>query len=179
MCIRDRHNALNALFAAGMVQTLGVDTETLQAGLNSFKPVPHRLEPVGEVNGVRYINDSKATNVDAVTYALDAIEAPIVWIAGGTDKGNDYAPLQSLVRQKVVALVCMGADNTKLRTAFAETVALIEETKSAVEAVAVATRLAQAGQVVLLSPACASFDLFKNYIDRGDQFRAAVQDLQV
>ncbi len=175
--LRGKHNALNALFAAGMAQVLGLTVEEVKAGLESFQPVPHRLEPVGTINDVLYINDSKATNVDAVTYALDAMETEVIWIAGGTDKGNDYSPLFELVQQKVKALVCMGVDNTKLKAAFGDQVEEIQEAKSAQEAVALAASLAKPGQVVLLSPACASFDLFKNYIDRGDQFRTAVQKL--
>ena len=175
--LRGRHNALNALFAVGMAQALGVGMKVLQEGLNTFQPVPHRLETVGEVNGVIYINDSKATNVDAVTYALEAMTQPIVWIAGGTDKGNDYEPLFALAKSKVQALICLGADNTKLKAAFADKIDTIREANRAEDAVQAAFQLAQPGQVVLLSPACASFDLFKNYIDRGDQFRAAVKVL--
>lgn len=176
--LKGKHNALNALFAAGMAQTFGISTEEIRVGLESFQPIPHRLEPVGVIDGVTYINDSKATNVDAVTYALDAMDKDIVWIAGGTDKGNDYTPLLEAARTKVKALVCLGADNTKLKAAFAGIIDNIEETNTAQDAVLAAKALAKEGQVVLLSPACASFDLFKNYIDRGDQFRAAVQALQ-
>lgn len=175
--LRGKHNALNALFAAGMAQAVGLSWEEIKAGLLSFEPVPHRLEPVRELDKVVYINDSKATNVDAVTYALDAMEKPVVWIAGGTDKGNDYSPLMELVQEKVTALICLGVDNTKLKAAFGDRIENIQEAKSAQEAVDLASKVAQPGQVVLLSPACASFDLFKNYIDRGDQFRAAVQQL--
>lgn len=177
--LRGKHNALNAMFAAGMAHHLGATPAQLQAGLDAFQPVPHRLEPVGEVNGVVYINDSKATNVDAVAYALDAMTQQVVWIAGGTDKGNDYTPLLALAAQKVVALVCMGIDNTKLKVAFGGIIPEIHETGSAQEAVRVAQSLAQPGQVVLLSPACASFDLFQNYIDRGNQFRQAVGEAGV
>lgn len=175
--LRGRHNALNALFAANMVLKLGVSAEQVASGLASFQPVPHRLEPVGHINGVDYINDSKATNVDAVSYALEAMNQPIVWIAGGTDKGNDYAPITALVRDKVKALVCLGLDNTKLKAAFGDDFNDITETQSAADAVQLARQLAAPGDVVLLSPACASFDLFDNYIDRGDQFRLAVQEM--
>lgn len=174
--LRGKHNALNAMFAAGMAHHLGATPAQLQAGLDTFQPVPHRLEPVGELDGVTYINDSKATNVDAVTYALDAMTQEVIWIAGGTDKGNDYAPLLPLAAQKVKALICLGADNTKLKAAFGDTIPVIRETNNARDAVAAARSLAQPGQVVLLSPACASFDLFKNYIDRGNQFRQAVAE---
>lgn len=175
--LKGKHNALNALFAASMVKTFGATNEQIKAGLASFQPVPHRLEPVGKIDGVEYINDSKATNVDAVTYALDAMDKEIIWIAGGTDKGNDYTPLLEAARTKVKALVCLGADNTKLKAAFAALIDTIEETTTAEDAVKVARSLAREGQVVLLSPACASFDLFKNYMARGDQFRAAVQKI--
>ena len=176
--LRGKHNALNALFAAGMALGTGISEAEIEAGLRTFEPVPHRLEPVGTIGEVLYINDSKATNVDAVTYALDAMDKEVVWIAGGTDKGNDYSPLFQLVQNKVKALICMGVDNTKLKAAFGEHIENIQEAKSAQEAVDLASKIAQAGQVVLLSPACASFDLFKNYIDRGNQFRAAVQGLK-
>ncbi|MEZ4984784.1 MAG: UDP-N-acetylmuramoyl-L-alanine--D-glutamate ligase [Saprospiraceae bacterium] len=173
--LKGKHNALNALFAAGMAQAMGATVAQIQEALHTFQPVPHRLEPVGERNGVTFINDSKATNVDAVSYALDAMNKDIVWIAGGTDKGNDYAPLFAQVAAKVKALVCLGADNTKLIDVFSGKIDIIKEAKSAREAVHLAAEIAKPGQVVLLSPACASFDLFKNYIDRGDQFRAAVK----
>jgi UDP-N-acetylmuramoylalanine--D-glutamate ligase len=173
--LRGRHNALNALFAVEIARACGLTLDQLEAGLRSFQPVPHRLEPVGEVDGIRFINDSKATNVDAVGFALAAMDRPIIWIAGGQDKGNDYDPLHTVVREKVKALVCLGKDNRKLRAAFAPLLDNIVETASMADAVAAARQLASPGEVVLLSPACASFDLFKNYIDRGDQFRAAVQ----
>ncbi len=176
--LRGRHNALNALFALRVGRELGVEPADLQRGLDSFQVPAHRLELVAEIDGVTYINDSKATNVDATYYALDALPGPIVWIAGGTDKGNDYAPLQALAAERVRALVCLGVDNTKLRTAFADTIAEQRETDGAAAAVLAARELAQPGDTVLLSPACASFDLFKNYVDRGDRFRAAVQALQ-
>ncbi len=172
--LRGRHNALNALFALRVGRELGVEPAKLQQGLNTFQVPEHRLEQVAEIDGVTYINDSKATNVDATYYALDALPGPLVWIAGGTDKGNDYAPLQELAGERVRALVCLGVDNVKLRTAFAGTVSEQRETDSAEAAVAAARELARPGDTVLLSPACASFDLFKNYVDRGDRFRAAV-----
>ncbi len=172
-----RHNARNANFALRIALALGADGNALQEGLNTFRAVPHRLERVGERRGLLFINDSKATNTDAVQYALDAVEAPIVWIAGGTDKGNDYLPLVELVRAKVRALVCLGVDNTKLRASFDPVIDNIVEVQSMAAAVQAALQLGQAGDTVLLSPACASFDLFKNYIDRGDQFRAVVHGL--
>lgn len=176
--LRGRHNYLNAAFAIAALLRLGMDAAIIQRGLESFKPVPHRLEPVAEIAGASYINDSKATNVDAVFYALQAMEKPIVWIVGGKDKGNDYEPLFSLVKNKVKAIVCLGADNRKLQTVFAGMTPKLTETASAEGAVAAAYELAEDGDVVLLSPACASFDLFQNYEDRGDQFKAAVNKLK-
>jgi len=133
---------------------------------------------VATVNGITWINDSKATNVDSVFYALQALEQPAVWIVGGQDKGNDYTPLLSLVRKKVKAIVCMGVDNSKIIRAFEKMKKPLVETRSAQEAVRAAEKLATSGDTVLLSPACASFDLFKNYEDRGAQFKAAVLDLK-
>jgi UDP-N-acetylmuramoylalanine--D-glutamate ligase len=175
--LRGKHNALNAAFALRIARECGADPADLQRGLDSFEPAPHRLESVGTIDGVEFINDSKATNVDAVFYALDAMERPIVWIAGGTDKGNDYDPLLALAKAKVRALVCLGVDNEKLRAAFAEQLPTVVETRNMETAIQQARQLAQPGDVVLLSPACASFDLFKNYIDRGDQFRTQVLNL--
>lgn len=172
--LRGKHNALNAAFALRIAREFGVAPAALQVGLDSFRPAPHRLEFVAEIDGVRYLNDSKATNVDAVYYALDAMEGPIVWIAGGTDKGNDYSPLFALAKAKVKTLICLGVDNEKLKAAFAEHVATTVETQSMEQALTAARRHARPGDVVLLSPACASFDLFKNYMDRGDQFRKLV-----
>lgn len=172
------HNAMNALFAIRGALEMGLSPEVIQHGLNTFVPVPHRLEKVAEIDGVEYINDSKATNVDSVYYALQAMEKPVVWIAGGQDKGNDYAPLMPFVTEKVKAVVCLGVDNAKLFQTFNELVkGHIVDTKSMAEAVGAAHDLAARGDVVLLSPACASFDLFKNYEDRGDQFRNEVQKL--
>ena len=172
--LRGAHNALNALFAIHAAQYLAVSTAAIQAGLESFQPVPHRLESVATIAEVEYINDSKATNVDAVFYALQAMEKPIVWVVGGVDKGNDYQPLLELVRDKVKAIVCLGVDNQKIIDAFGDFEIPIKETQDAAKAVQVSRDLSVPGDVVLLSPACASFDLFKNYLDRGDQFREAV-----
>ncbi len=175
--LRGKHNALNALFAIAIAQEMGLSNPAIQAGLESFQTVPHRMEEVAKVDGVTYINDSKATNVDAVAYALDAMRARVVWIAGGTDKGNDYTPLLDLVEEKVHTLICLGIDNQKLRNSFSGRVTNLLETQSVTEALAMARQYAYIGDTVLLSPACASFDLFKNYIDRGDQFRAAAHAL--
>ncbi|MBF9237903.1 UDP-N-acetylmuramoyl-L-alanine--D-glutamate ligase [Hymenobacter sp. BT683] len=172
-----QHNRQNTLAAVLAARVAGLSTEEIEAALATFQNADHRLQPVGEINGVRFINDSKATNVEAAWYALDGIKQPIVWIAGGTDKGNDYSSLLGPVRNRVKALVCLGVDNAKLRTAFDKEVPHVEETQSMADAVARAAALAAPGDVVLLSPCCASFDLFKNYEDRGRQFTQAVQGL--
>lgn len=169
-----RHNFMNALFAVKTALHLGVEPDRIQEGLNTFVNVPHRLEKVANIKGVTYINDSKATNVDSVYYALEAMTQPTIWIVGGQDKGNDYGPLLDFVKAKVKAIVCMGVDNHKIVQSFSGVIDSIVETRSAAEAVQQAARLASTGDTVLLSPACASFDLFKNYEDRGDQFKAAV-----
>jgi UDP-N-acetylmuramoylalanine--D-glutamate ligase len=172
-----QHNHQNMAAAILAARVAGISPAQIEAALATFKNAEHRLQLVREVNDVQFIDDSKATNVEAAWYALDGIKRPIVWIAGGTDKGNDYAPIQPLAEQKVKALVCLGVDNAKLRTAFDDKVPHVEETQSMVDAVRRAAALASPGDVVLLSPCCASFDLFKNYEDRGRQFAAAVQAL--
>lgn len=177
--LKGRHNRFNALCAIHAVQRYGLNREQIMKGLQSFVNVPHRLEVVDTISGVEYINDSKATNVDAVYYALEAMEKPVVWIAGGTDKGNNYSPLMPLVREKVNHLICLGVDNEKLKSTFRDEFDYIFEAKSAEDAVRLAASLAFEEDVVLLSPACASFDLFKNYEDRGDQFKAAVKQLRI
>ena len=176
--LKGKHNMFNATAAIKAVKELKISNSLIQKGLETFMPVPHRLEKVAVIDGVEYINDSKATNVDAVYYALEAMDKPTIWVVGGTDKGNDYAPVADFVKEKVKAIVCLGVDNTKIKTYFKNICNKIIETKSAKEAVEQSEKLAERGDVVLLSPACASFDLFKNYIDRGDQFRAAVLDLR-
>ncbi len=175
--LKGNHNMFNATAAILAIKQLGISNALIQKGLETFQPVPHRLEKVAVVDGVEYINDSKATNVDAVYYALEAMDKPTVWVVGGTDKGNDYEPLADLAKEKVKAIVCLGVDNTKIKEYFNSICSTIIETQSAQEAVKQSKKLAGKGDVVLLSPACASFDLFKNYIDRGDQFRAAVLKL--
>ena len=172
-----QHNRQNILAAVLCARVAGVDKAQIEAALATFRNADHRLQPVGEVNGATFINDSKATNVEAAWYALDGITKPIVWIAGGTDKGNDYASLVPLAQARVKALICLGVDNEKLRAAFTGAVPYIVETRSMTDAVERAATLARPGDVVLLSPACASFDLFKNYEDRGRQFAAAVQEM--
>ena len=168
----------NAACAIRTALELGVPADMICEGLMSFVPPLHRLELVVESDGILWINDSKATNVDSVCFALQAVDRPIVWIAGGTDKGNDYSPLFDLVRTRVKAMVWMGADNTKLMEVFGSFGLPMAEAGSAKEAVEQAAIFAEEGDVVLLSPACASFDLFKNYEERGDQFRSAVLESQ-
>lgn len=169
-----QHNRQNMMAAVLCARIAGVEKPQIEASLATFQNADHRLQPVGEINGVRFINDSKATNVEAAWYALDGVQQPIIWIAGGTDKGNDYTTLVPLAQAKVKALICLGVDNEKLKVSFGNVVPHLEETQSVETAVRRATELAQPGDVVLLSPACASFDLFKNYEDRGRQFAAAV-----
>lgn len=175
--LRGRHNGLNALFAIRIARTLNVSEQQIQRALDTFQPAEHRMEVVVTTDGRTWINDSKATNVEATYFALEALSGPTVWIAGGTDKGNDYDVLRPLARENVRTLICMGVDNRKLTAAFASDVERIVECRSAPAAVAFAHRFAEPGDTILLSPCCASFDLFKNYSDRGDQFRAAVQNL--
>ncbi|WP_421870621.1 UDP-N-acetylmuramoyl-L-alanine--D-glutamate ligase [Marinoscillum sp.] len=172
-----KHNMINSMSAVLSALNMDVSIQDIMRGLKTFANAPHRLEPCGEVDGVRFVNDSKATNVDAVYYALDGVKANIIWVAGGIDKGNEYEQIDELVKEKVKGIVCLGVDNTKLKAHFGGSVNQIKETKSTIEAVQLASRMAEKGDVVLLSPACASFDLFKNYEDRGDQFRRAVQEL--
>ncbi len=172
--LRGKHNALNALFAVHTAQACGLSAAEIQTSLASFHPVEHRLESVATIDEVEYINDSKATNVDAVFYALQAMEKPIIWIVGGVDKGNEYDPLMPFVKEKVKAIVCLGLDNKKIIETFGSLEVPIRETDSAAKAVQESRQLSKTGDVVLLSPACASFDLFKNYLDRGNQFREAV-----
>ena len=176
--LRGPHNMFNAACAIRAALLLGAAPEKIQQGLDTFTPPAHRLEKVAEVDGVTWINDSKATNVDSVFYALQAMTTPTVWIVGGQDKGNDYSPLFPLVRKKVKAIVCMGVDNSKIISAFKKFKKNLTETRSAEAAVRAAAGFAEKGDTVLLSPACASFDLFKNYEDRGAQFREAVLKLK-
>jgi len=175
--LRGQHNAYNSMAAAIIGQALNIRKEVIRESLMDFQNVEHRLEKVSTIRGVDYINDSKATNVNSTWYALESMDKPTVWIAGGVDKGNDYEMLKQLVAEKVRILVCMGLDNSKLHEAFGDCVDLIINTSSAQEAVHVASKMAKTGETVLLSPACASFDLFKNYEDRGRQFKAAVKQL--
>ncbi len=172
------HNAINMMAAISAAFKVGVQEQQIRQALKTFKNAPHRMEFIAEINDVRFINDSKATNVDAVKYALDSFEDPLVWIAGGIDKGNQYDLIMEQVNRKVKALVCLGKDNTKLREAFHSQIVQLLETDDIKTAVRAALNYAKAHDVVLLSPACASFDLFKNYEDRGNQFREAVLELK-
>ncbi len=177
LALGGRHNVYNSMAAAIAAKVMDIDNEAIRNGLSTFQAVEHRLEKVLSIGDVLYINDSKATNVDAAWYALECQTRPVVWIAGGTDKGNDYSSLVPLVQEKVKALICMGVDNAKLHDSFGSIVPQMHDVTSAEEAVKMAHKLAEAGDVVLLSPCCASFDLFKNYEDRGRQFKEAVRKL--
>jgi UDP-N-acetylmuramoylalanine--D-glutamate ligase len=179
LALGGKHNIYNSMAAALAAKAVDIEDEVIRESLSSFKAIEHRLEPVLSIKDVLYINDSKATNVDSAWYALECQTKPVVWIAGGKDKGNDYSVLEELVRTKVKAIVCMGVDNSKLHASFEGIVGAdrMVDTLSAEEAVQAASRFAQAGDVVLLSPCCASFDLFKNYEDRGEKFKEAVRNL--
>ncbi len=177
LALGGKHNIYNSMAAALAAKAAGIGNEVIRHSLKTFQPIEHRLEPVVSIKDVLYINDSKATNVDSAWYALECQNRPVVWIVGGTDKGNDYSVLDELVKEKVKAIVCLGKDNSKIHAAFEKLVPVIADTQSADEAVKKASELAVSGDVVLLSPCCASFDLFKNYEDRGEQFKAAVRKL--
>ncbi|CAM1334040.1 UDP-N-acetylmuramoyl-L-alanine--D-glutamate ligase [Tenacibaculum aestuariivivum] len=177
LVLKGKHNTKNAMAAAMAAKLLQVRKEAIAESLLDFEGVEHRLEYVQKINGVQFINDSKATNINAVFYALECMDTPTVWIVGGVDKGNDYTDLLSLVREKVTAIVCLGLDNQKIIETFGSVVNVIVETAGAEEAVKVASKIAKSGDTVLLSPACASFDLFKNYEDRGNKFKEAIKNL--
>ena len=177
LALGGKHNIYNSMAAALAAKASGIDNEVIRNSLATFQPIEHRLEPVLSIKDVLYINDSKATNIDSAWYALECQKRPVVWIVGGTDKGNDYSILNDLVREKVKAIVCMGVDNAKIHAAFGPMGKPMSDAGSAEEAVKQAAAFAEPGDVVLLSPCCASFDLFKNYEDRGAQFKAAVRAL--
>lgn len=177
LALKGRHNTYNSMAAAIATKVLGIRKETIRESLADFQGVEHRLEPVIKVSGINFINDSKATNVNSTWYALECMETNIVWIVGGIDKGNDYSGLVPVVKEKVRAVVCLGKENRKILEAFTEVVPTIIETASMEEAVRSAYYLAKKGDTVLLSPTCASFDLFDNYEDRGRQFKTAVRNL--
>jgi len=177
LALEGKHNIKNAMAASTVAHLLKIRKQTIRESLENFQGVEHRLEHVLKINKVQYINDSKATNVNATYYALESMETPTVWIVGGQDKGNNYEELFSFVNEKVKAIICLGVDNEKLLNTFGGMVDVIVETQFMTEAVKIAYKIAEAGDTVLLSPACASFDLFENYEDRGRQFKAAVRNL--
>jgi UDP-N-acetylmuramoylalanine--D-glutamate ligase len=177
LALKGKHNTQNSLASGIASRILEIRKEVVRESLEDFVNVEHRLEFVAKVHGIEFINDSKATNVNSTWFALESMEQPTVWIVGGVDKGNDYAELTDLVRDKVKAIICLGVDNKKLIESFTGVVDTIVEARSAMEAVAYGYRLAKKDETVLLSPACASFDLFENYEDRGNQFKEAVRSL--
>ncbi len=177
LSLKGRHNLLNAMAAITVADLLKISKDSIRESLLTFKGLPHRLENVLTIQGVNYINDSKATNVNATFYALDSMKPQTVWILGGVDKGNDYSELLPLVREKVKAIICLGVDNKKIIETFSPIIDLIVETESMDEAVKISRKIAEKKDTVLLSPACASFDLFKDYEDRGNQFKEAVRNL--
>ena len=179
LSLSGKHNIYNSMAAALAAKVSGIDNRVIREAFATFKPIEHRLEPVQTIKDVLYINDSKATNVDAAWYALECQTRPVVWICGGKDKGNDYEVLKPLVKEKVKAIVCLGIDNHKFHEAFEDIVGKenMVETRSAEDAVKEASKFAKAGDVVLLSPCCASFDLFHNMEERGEKFKEAVRRL--
>ncbi len=177
LALEGKHNTKNAMAASTVAQLLRIRKETIRASMENFQGVEHRLEKVLKINNVQYINDSKATNVNATYYALESMESETIWIVGGVDKGNNYEELLPLVNEKVKAIICLGIDNSKIFAAFGNCVDIMMETQSMAEAVRMAYKVADKGNTVLLSPACASFDLFENYEDRGRQFKNAVRNL--
>lgn len=177
LALAGKHNLKNTMAAATVASLIGIRKETIRNSIENFQGAPHRLEKVLKIHHVQYINDSKATNVNATYYALESMNTPTVWLVGGVDKGNDYQALLPLVREKVKAIICIGMDNSKIKETFGNVVDLLVETYAMSEAVKVAYKIAERGDTVLLSPACASFDLFKNYEDRGNQFKEAIKNL--
>lgn len=177
IALEGKHNMKNAMAATSVAKLMTIRKAAIRESLSNFQGVEHRLEKVLKIQNVQYINDSKATNVNATFFALDSMTAPTVWIVGGVDKGNDYTELMPLVREKVKAVICLGVDNKKIIDAFGDVVDVMIEVANMQDAVTMASRLTEKGDAVLLSPACASFDLFENYEDRGRQFKQAVQNL--
>ena len=177
LALQGKHNLYNSMASGVAAKLLDIRNETLKQSMSDFKNAPHRLEHVARIQGIEFINDSKATNVNATWFALESINTPIIWIAGGVDKGNDYSMLTQLVKDRVRAIVCLGTDNSKIHEAFGNVVDIIVNTASATAAAEVSYHLGKKGDTVLLSTACASFDLFKNYEDRGQQFMDAVKEL--
>jgi UDP-N-acetylmuramoylalanine--D-glutamate ligase len=177
LALKGKHNTQNSLAAGIAARIVEIRKSIVRESLEDFENVEHRLEFVAKVNGIEFINDSKATNINSTWYALESMENPVVWVVGGVDKGNDYSELTNLVKDKVKAIICLGVDNKKIIKAFGHLVETVVEASSAMEAVAYAYQLAKKNETVLLSPACASFDLFENYEDRGNQFKQAVRKL--
>ncbi|MDL2144964.1 UDP-N-acetylmuramoyl-L-alanine--D-glutamate ligase [Flavobacterium tructae] len=177
IALEGKHNMKNAMAASSVAKLMQIRNATIRESLSNFQGVEHRLEKVLKIQNVQYINDSKATNVNATFFALDSMNVPTVWIVGGVDKGNDYNELMSLVREKVKAIICLGIDNHKIINAFGNVVDIMVEVNNMNDAVKTAQRLTEKGDAVLLSPACASFDLFESYEDRGRQFKQAVHNL--
>lgn len=177
IAIEGKHNVKNAMAATLVAQMMKVRKQTIRESLSNFQGAEHRLEKVAKINKVQYINDSKATNVNATYFALESMNVPTVWIVGGVDKGNDYDELMAFVHEKVKAIICLGIDNEKIKKAFSNVVDIMIETTSMNEAVKIASKIAEEGEAVLLSPACASFDLFTSYEDRGHQFKEAVNNI--
>ncbi len=177
IALEGKHNMKNAMAATSVAKLMKIRNATIRESLSNFQGVEHRLEKVLKIQNVQYINDSKATNVNATFFALDSMNAPTVWIVGGVDKGNDYHELMSMVREKVKAIICLGVDNKKIIDVFGNVVDIMVEVDNMEDAVKMAQRLTEKGDAVLLSPACASFDLFENYEDRGNQFKKAVRNL--
>ena len=175
LALKGKHNTQNALAAGIAGRLLEIRKEVVRESLGDFVNAEHRMEFVAKVNGIEFINDSKATNINATWFALESMDKPTIWIVGGVDKGNDYNELTALVKEKVKAIICLGLDNKKIIEAFSGIVDTLVEANSALEAVAFAYQLGSKEEVVLLSPACASFDLFENYEDRGNQFKKAVK----
>lgn len=177
LALQGKHNVYNSMAAAIGANLVGIRSESIRQSLSAFENVPHRLEFVARIHGIDFINDSKATNVNSAWYALETVDSPVIWIAGGVDKGNDYAKLEELVTNKVKAIICLGVDNSRIINLFADKVDAIYETQSAEQAVLTAYTIGKKGDTVLLSPACASFDLFESYEERGDKFKQAVRNL--
>jgi UDP-N-acetylmuramoylalanine--D-glutamate ligase len=177
LALQGKHNIYNSMAAGIATRILDIKKEIIKESLSDFQNIEHRLEFVARIHGIDFINDSKATNVNSTWYALESMNNPVVWIAGGVDKGNDYTFISDLVKKKVKAIICLGSDNKKIINAFKNTVGTIVETDSMDEAIKYSVTLAKKDDVVLLSPACASFDLFENYEERGAKFKEAVQGL--
>ncbi|MDP2722522.1 MAG: UDP-N-acetylmuramoyl-L-alanine--D-glutamate ligase [Bacteroidales bacterium] len=177
LALQGKHNTYNSMAAGVASKLMDIRNETLKSSMSDYHNIAHRLEYVSSVHGISFINDSKATNVNSTWYAMEYVDRPTVWIVGGIDKGNDYSPLMKLVKQKVKAIICLGLDNTTIHQVFGDIVPYIVDTETAEEAVAEAYQIATKGDVVLLSPACASYDLFESYEERGNQFKQAVNKL--